>query len=134
MSHFDWYEFYKVAEELSQKDDEASIRSAISRYYYAAFCSARYYLVEFKREEKFLTHNSAHKKVHEELQRSSNDNESELGDLLETLFEKRNNADYQWENVNKSYFSNELPIVREKVNLAFEHISALKNNPTNFKF
>jgi uncharacterized protein (UPF0332 family) len=39
---FDWSEYLTLAEELAQRrQDAASLRSAISRAYYAAFCSAR---------------------------------------------------------------------------------------------
>ena len=38
---FEWVNFQRIADELADKDDEAAIRSAISRYYYAVFCSAR---------------------------------------------------------------------------------------------
>lgn len=41
MTYFDWRDFFNLAEELSNRNDEACIRSAISRYYYSAFCSAR---------------------------------------------------------------------------------------------
>ena len=133
MNHFDWHEFYNLADELSQKDDEASIRSAISRYYYSAFCSARYYLVEIKGEVEFLQRKGIHKKVYTHLKDSNDDNEAELGELLEILFEKRNNADYDWNNLNIDTFKSDLPIVQAKVNLAFIDINALKNNPPNFR-
>lgn len=32
MNHFDWYEFYKVAEELSQKDDEWQKKTLYTGY------------------------------------------------------------------------------------------------------
>lgn len=39
---FDWAGYLTLAEELGGRaDDEAALRSAISRAYYAAFCSAR---------------------------------------------------------------------------------------------
>ncbi|MGH9803356.1 MAG: HEPN domain-containing protein [Blastocatellia bacterium] len=41
---FDWRGYFSLAQELSQRQNEAALRSAISRAYYAAFCSARVYL------------------------------------------------------------------------------------------
>jgi uncharacterized protein (UPF0332 family) len=42
---FDWPEYLRLAEELAQRQsDEAALRSAISRAYYAAFCCACNYL------------------------------------------------------------------------------------------
>ena len=41
---FDWRDYLGLAQELSQRQDEAALRSAISRAYYAVFCSARVYL------------------------------------------------------------------------------------------
>ena len=38
---FDWNEFRKLAEELRRRDDEASLRTAISRLYYAIYWRAR---------------------------------------------------------------------------------------------
>ena len=42
---FDWRDYLTLAEELAQRtQDAASLRSAISRAYYSAFCSARDFL------------------------------------------------------------------------------------------
>ncbi len=41
---FDWRDYLSLGQELSQRQDEAAQRSAISRAYYAAFCCARVYL------------------------------------------------------------------------------------------
>lgn len=38
---FDWQGYYDLAKELSERDDEASLRSAMSRAYYVAFHSAQ---------------------------------------------------------------------------------------------
>lgn len=43
---FDWANFKTLAEELRQRDDEASQRSAISRLYYSVFNRAQAYLKE----------------------------------------------------------------------------------------
>ena len=46
---FDWSEYLKLAQELagqtvSPANEEAKLRSSVSRAYYAAFCKARNYL------------------------------------------------------------------------------------------
>ncbi len=39
---FDWADYLTLAQELvTRRDDEAALRSAVSRAYYAAFCQAR---------------------------------------------------------------------------------------------
>lgn len=38
---FDWTNYLVLAKELGNRQDEASLRSAISRAYYSAFCNAR---------------------------------------------------------------------------------------------
>jgi uncharacterized protein (UPF0332 family) len=39
---FDWRKFFELAQDLaSRRDSEASLRSAVSRAYYAVHCSAR---------------------------------------------------------------------------------------------
>ncbi len=38
---FDWHEYYTLATELAERPEEAAQRAAISRAYYAAFCSAQ---------------------------------------------------------------------------------------------
>lgn len=131
---FDWKDYYHLAKSLSNDvGDEASIRSAISRYYYSAFCSARYYLVEVKHEEHLLDIRGAHTKVYSFLQKSDDLNENELGEILETLFEKRNCADYDWRNTDLEYFKNDLSIVEALVEKAFLNIDALNNSPSDFK-
>jgi len=37
---FDWQQYLTLAQELRTRRDEAALRSAISRAYYAAFCTA----------------------------------------------------------------------------------------------
>ena len=42
---FDWNEYYLLAERLKEGDEEARLRSAISRAYYSVYCRARNYLI-----------------------------------------------------------------------------------------
>lgn len=133
MTRFDWELFSNVGDDLSQENDEAHIRSAINRYYYAVFGSARYYLAEYMYEESYLHVSRAHSKVCDRLKSSHDDNESALGELLENLMEKRVAADYlidkDGEDLNDEYFIKELPMVQSLTKEALLHLSVLKNNP-----
>ena len=42
---FDWTDYTRLADELSKRGDEASLRTAISRLYYSVFHEARDYLL-----------------------------------------------------------------------------------------
>lgn len=57
---FDWTQYLFLAQELtkgsaSSSNHEAMLRSAISRAYYAAFCSARNFLRDHKKKVIPLT-------------------------------------------------------------------------------
>lgn len=41
MNGFNWRDYLGVARRLARRTDEASLRSAVSRAYYSAFCTAR---------------------------------------------------------------------------------------------
>ena len=56
---FSWRHFLNTARNLSQSTDEASLRTAVSRAYYAAFHEARAYLARFNKLEQ----GSEHEKV-----------------------------------------------------------------------
>ena len=43
---FDWNDYARLADELSKREDEASLRTAISRLYYSVYHQARDYLLE----------------------------------------------------------------------------------------
>jgi uncharacterized protein (UPF0332 family) len=42
---FDWNQYLNLANELAQRSDEASLRSAVSRAYYGTLCLSRNYLI-----------------------------------------------------------------------------------------
>jgi uncharacterized protein (UPF0332 family) len=105
---FDWKDFITLSEELyNSKSDEASLRSAISRAYYGAFCSIRPYC-----HSKFgvsSKSNDIHRIIIEKLKSSSNNLEYSTGNLLSNLREDRNNADYD------SHFSAGKGIVEKSI-------------------
>ena len=102
---FDWSEYLNLAEELAaisgdSDNNEAKLRSAISRAYYAVFCLARNYLRDVEQDsrlsrktpdinehqyvaEKFIFHKSKAKKM------------IKIGENLSRLRLFRNKADYE---------------------------------------
>lgn len=104
---FDWLEFKKVGDVLSQNSDEAYVRSAITRYYYAVFSAMREYLIMVKKQYQFLSRYKVHRRVWEFLIISENDNEREIGEFLAKVRNVRNSADYDNEN-DYEYFVEEL--------------------------
>lgn len=134
---FDWKDLKIVGDELSLTDDEAHIRSAISRYYYAPYCSTKYYLINIGHIE-YLGPKGSHGKLQKELQNSPDYNEQQLGDLLEKLFKKRVDADYLTERdgkpLDESYFKNLVKDMQSKSNDALKLVSILENNPPMHRF
>ena len=95
---FDWSEYLKLARQLavldgSALDQEARLRSAISRAYYAAFCRSRNYLRDTQKGS-VPGGAKAHAYVREQFLNSSVETRKELGENLERLREARNKADY----------------------------------------
>ncbi len=63
---FDWKQYLNLADELSHRSDEAALRSAVSRAYYAAFGAARNYLR--RKGEHIPDNEQTHKVVWESFQ------------------------------------------------------------------
>ncbi len=91
---FDWETFLVLAEELAQRSDESSQRSAVSRAYYAAFCSARNFLHD---EKTYIPKGSGedHKKVWNHFQQSGDKVRRRIGNNGNSLKKMRSNADYE---------------------------------------
>lgn len=89
---FDWVDFLNLANSLSSKADESSKRSAISRAYYAAFCSARDRLtasgIDVPRTGK------AHERVPELYGYSGDWESQQIKEMLTREKVIRNSADY----------------------------------------
>lgn len=94
MKKFIWADFYEVGLDLSKNTDEAYLRSAIGRYYYAIFGMARLYLTNTMHERTYNTKNNIHKKLIKRLRESKDENESYIGKVLNDLRKKRNSSDY----------------------------------------
>jgi uncharacterized protein (UPF0332 family) len=95
---FDWYQYLVLAEYLYDNRDtfpdrEACLRAAISKAYYAAFCSARNYAKDFDRlvlDETAQDHGS----VKKHYIRAPDPKNRQVGNSLDRLRDSRNQADY----------------------------------------
>lgn len=125
---FDFARFYDVGENLVKFGDEASIRSAISRYYYSGLGPVRMYLVEDMGEMEFIDGYMIHKRIKDRLISSNDDTEVSIGEKLQDLKELRNDADYD-RNRDSDYFCQHLIDVQRKSKEILEQVSALRNSP-----
>jgi uncharacterized protein (UPF0332 family) len=98
---FDWEEYFNLAKELAGTTEEAKLRSAVSRAYYSAFCLARNYLRDIE-QDPTLSRNktydiNVHKYVADEFihHKSKSKTMREIGNDLNRLRPRRNNADYE---------------------------------------
>ena len=95
---FDWYQYLVLAEHLYDNRDtfpdrEACLRAAISKAYYAAFCSARNHARDFDRlvlDESAQDHGS----VKKHYIRAPDPKNRQVGNSLDRLRDSRNQADY----------------------------------------
>lgn len=124
---YNFEEFYEIGEELSQKDDEAHVRSAINRDYYALFGESRTYLVEIRGKVYLTTKKGIHGKVCNALMSSPDPTERYVGDILLNLIEIRGFADYDWKEKDINYFKKVLPRIKEDVKNGLESLEYLKN-------
>ena len=90
---FDWTGYLDLARELaSATGQEARLRTAISRAYYAAFHQARIHL---EREGVAMHHNgSDHGRVKRAFRDNPDPTRGWIGATLERLLEDRNQSDY----------------------------------------
>lgn len=105
MKEFIWSDFYEVGLNLSKNTDEAYLRSAIGRYYYAIFGMARLYLTNIREERTYNTKRNTHQKIIKRLKESKDKNEIEVGEVLENLRKKRNFSDYDLNKKEKQFNS-----------------------------
>ena len=73
---------------------EAKKRSAISRAYYAAFCSARNYLRDKEHDQDIRAGGDVHGYVRKQFKTSEDEVAREVGEDLARLVAKRNLVDY----------------------------------------
>lgn len=128
---YDFKEFYGIGEELSQTNDEAHIRSAINRDYYALFGESRKYLVEVRGKKYLTTRNGVHTKVCNALRFSKDPSEKYVGDILFNLKKVRGHADYDWNEKNIDYFKKSLFQTRNDVQNGLESLEYLNRKYAN---
>ncbi len=103
---FDWSEYLNIAREIAALPsdnaaiDEARMRSAVSRAYYAVFCLARNYLRDIQKDPRLAHYKiydlNEHKYVAEEFIYNQFHNKKmiKIGEKLSRLRDFRNKADY----------------------------------------
>lgn len=106
---FDGSEFLDLAKELAGKKqsisiEEARLRSAISRAYYAAFWEARKFLQK-KHGERLPYKGQAHGLMKDFFVNHSDPNYQSIGGDLDVLLNLRRQADYGWQFTGLSTFA-----------------------------
>lgn len=109
---FDWSEYFDIAQELATQaknntpHQEAKLRAAISRAYYAVFNKARDHLRRHDRIKEpvpLVDSNgnriNIHAYVREQFKNGLNQDYQEIGLALERMIKDRNAADYDLTNV-----------------------------------
>jgi uncharacterized protein (UPF0332 family) len=96
---FDWSEYLDLAQELAGQatgpsSQEAKLRSAISRAYYAAFCSARNHLRD-KERHTIPSGGEAHQYVQNQFKKGGDKVRKKVGENLNRLHIHRKKADYE---------------------------------------
>jgi uncharacterized protein (UPF0332 family) len=95
---FDWEEYLRLAEELSSTSAttmlEARYRAAISRTYYACFCSARNFLRDHDRRTDLPRDENVHVFVRDTFLANEHPDRLLIGLNLDRLRTSRNRADY----------------------------------------
>ena len=92
---FDWNTYKDLAEELRQRDDEASKRSAVSRLYYSVYWNARIFLEE-NQDYLYSENKEPHAQIWHEFIRQGKIFKN-IGENGKRLRNKRNSADYEQE-------------------------------------
>ncbi len=96
---FDWSEYFFLAQELAghptdRAGQEARLRAAISRAYYATFCSARN-LLRDKDSIAIPRNKNPHEFVISRFRKNQHPLRRKIGDDLDRLRRRRNKADYE---------------------------------------
>lgn len=93
---FDWAEYLKLAEELANRHgDEAAQRAAISRAYYAAYCSARNKLEDWQLLKRNQRSKTSHQDVWGIFEDDSRPGWEQVGQEGHNMKEDRRKADYE---------------------------------------
>lgn len=132
--NFDWRKYQKVAKKLAQNDDEANLRSAISRSYYAAFgyCKEMVEINNLASKEQIKELNKKNAHVHKNLSNifKCNDyNLKEESQFISNHLDKsrtvRNMVDYDSE-YNLFFLEKDVKRIINDTDLVFEYLNKLK--------
>lgn len=123
---FDWLDYLKFAEHIHKEYNcEAAIRSGVSRSYYSIFSTAKLFCLS---ENLITTKESKSSKCHQTVIEVLKDHDEldfvKIGKKLETLRERRNDADY--EKFSRGFDSRFLISTIELTKETFEIINSLK--------
>jgi uncharacterized protein (UPF0332 family) len=97
---FNWGKYLTLAQDWADLskghvNEEALLRSAISRAYYASFCNARNYLRDIEKDRGLGKSLQVHQLVIERFERSDSKAKKDIGTVLGRLRKIRNIADYR---------------------------------------
>ncbi len=126
---FDFLKFLEVGNTLAGFDGEEYMKSAIGRYYYSVFGSARMYLIFTMGESDFRKYGDIHSEVCDRLIKSDDSTESVVGETLAVLGDLRNLADYDWNDTNPNFFRDKINFAKKESELALMQIESLKKSP-----
>ncbi|MGK7926998.1 MAG: HEPN domain-containing protein [Spirulina sp.] len=120
---FNWLEYLQLAQQLSgnakiSASRESRLRSAISRAYYSVFIQARNYLRD--REGLAIPLKNSHRYIIQTFKTHANIDYREIGNNLERLRIRRNQADYD------DIFKNLPKITTRSLKLAMKTIAKLQ--------
>lgn len=92
---FDWTDFFELAQELGQRDDQAAQRSAVSRSYYAVFHMAELVLEHLDPEFASTRSQDSHKQIWDRLARLNQRQAKNAVRKSRNLLQARRDADYR---------------------------------------
>lgn len=104
---FDWDDFLILAKELAQHNDEASLRTAISRTYYAVYWKARIQLEKEGFVVRFGVGKGSHEQVWNEYNNRRGDDNKKIFKFGNELKRNRTKADYRAEIVVSQTLAND---------------------------
>ena len=93
---FGWSDFLELARELGERDDEASLRSAVSRAYYATFNTARQVLDHLDPDYSMMRSRDSHQEVWNRVQNLRRRQAKTAHRSGRSLLSKRKVADYDF--------------------------------------
>lgn len=128
---FNWLNYIYLAKVLIERNDEASLRSAISRLYYGFFGIVRRYLINVKNNYYLREYNrDVHSNVYDELRLSKDPTEKQIAKILNKLRLIRNNADYDAdEEYDLNFFKDFINRNSKDLIIAFGAVKYLKQHP-----